>query len=77
MFGQDIRPSESACSLPIYTVPKKAYTAGEVKWRLVIKDRQLNEKTAVNNQIELVKHTSQMPKFLQYRPIRLFLPGLN
>lgn len=40
-----IRLSDSAWSLPIWVVPKKADASGRQKWRLVVDFRKLNEKT--------------------------------
>lgn len=40
-----IQPSQSAWSSPIWVVPKKADASGEVKWRIVIDFRKLNDKT--------------------------------
>lgn len=40
-----IRPSQSAWSSPIWVVPKKADASGEVKWRIVIDFRKVNDKT--------------------------------
>lgn len=40
-----IRPSQSAWSSPIWVVPKKADASGQVKWRIVIDFRKVNEKT--------------------------------
>ena len=40
-----IQPSASPCNSPVWIVPKKSISSGELRWRMVIDYRKLNEKT--------------------------------